>query len=184
MQFGHDIKVHTVQATDEGRWQEDDIDDREDLDDTVLLDVYQTEEGILEVVQTVKTETGVVKQRVDILDDHRQTRVEFFGEEIALEDVGDNALFIHDVLSDDGHFFLQVLDLYEQIFIDVIGLGVDLLREFGDHIGRILYQVGILLHSRLEQTRILFFKMKLTGSISKLFLRKFELATIESSVWI
>ena len=60
MQFGHDIKVHTVQATDEGRWQEDDIDDREDLDDTVLLDVYQTEEGILEVVQTVKTETGVV----------------------------------------------------------------------------------------------------------------------------
>ena len=50
MQLRHKVKVHTVQTTDEGRWQEDDVDDREDLDNTVLLNVYQTQERILEVV--------------------------------------------------------------------------------------------------------------------------------------
>ena len=50
MQFRHEVEVHTVEATDEGRRQEDYIYDREDLYNLILLDVYQTEEGILEVV--------------------------------------------------------------------------------------------------------------------------------------
>ena len=106
MKFRHKVEVHTIEATDECRRQEDDVDDREYLNDFVLLNVYQTKEGILEVVQTVKTETGVIEERVDILNNHRQTRVEFFGEEIAFEEVGNHALFIHDVLTDDSHFFL------------------------------------------------------------------------------
>ena len=84
MKFRHKIEIHSVQTTDQRRRQEYDIDDREDLNDSVLLDVYQTEKRILQVVQTVKTETRVVKKRVDILDNHRQTRVQLFGEEIAL----------------------------------------------------------------------------------------------------
>ena len=74
MKFRHKIEVHAVQTTDEGRWQEDDVDDGENLDDPVLFDVYQTEEGILKVIQTVETEFGIIEERVDILDNHRQSR--------------------------------------------------------------------------------------------------------------
>ena len=87
MQLRHKVKVHAVQTTDKGRRQEDDVDDREDLDNTVLLDVYQTEERILEVVQTVKTEPRVVEKRIDIFDDHSQPRIQLFREEIALQEV-------------------------------------------------------------------------------------------------
>ena len=87
MQFRHEIKVHTIQTTDQGRWKEDDVNDCKYLDDLILFDVYQTEEGILEVVQTVKTETGVIEERIDIFNDHRQTRIEFFREEIAFQDI-------------------------------------------------------------------------------------------------
>ena len=87
MQFRHEIKVHTIQTTDQGRWKEDDVNDCKYLDDLILFDVYQTEEGILEVVQTVKTETGVIEERIDILNNHRQTLIEFFREEIAFQDI-------------------------------------------------------------------------------------------------
>ena len=106
MQFRHEVEVHSVEATDEGRRQEDDIDDCEDFDDAVLLNINQTKEGILEVVETVKTETSVVKERVDILDDHRQTRIEFFRKEIAFKNIGYYTLFIHYVLTNDSYFFL------------------------------------------------------------------------------
>ena len=78
MQFGHKIKVHSVQTAYECRRKEDDVDDGEDLDDTVLFDINETEECILEVVQTVKTEPRIIKQRVDIFDNHRQTRKSHF----------------------------------------------------------------------------------------------------------
>ena len=71
MKFGHKIEVHTIEATDKCRRQEDDVDDGEYLYYFVLLDVYQTEEGILEVVQTVETESSIIEERVDILDNHR-----------------------------------------------------------------------------------------------------------------
>ena len=87
MQFRHEIKVHTIQTTDQGRWKEDDVNDCKYLDDLILFDIYQTEEGILEVVQTVKTETGVIEERIDILNNHRQTLIEFFREEIAFQDI-------------------------------------------------------------------------------------------------
>ena len=127
MQLRHKIKVHAVQTTDQSWRQEDNIDDRKDLDDSVLLDVYQTEERILQVVQTVKTEPRIVEKRIDIFDDHRQPRIQLFREEIALQKVRNNALFIHDILTDNSHFFLQVLDLNQQIFVHVIALRVDLL---------------------------------------------------------
>ena len=73
MQFGHKVEVHAVQTTNQCWWQEDDIDHGEYLNDLVLFDVYQTEEGILQVVQTVKTKSGIVEQRIDILDNHRQS---------------------------------------------------------------------------------------------------------------
>ena len=106
IELRHKLEVHTVHAGHEGRRQEDNVYHGEYLDDLVLLDVYETEEGILQVVQTIETELGVLEQRVYIFDNHREARLQFLGKEIALEDVTDDALFIHDVLSDDSHFFL------------------------------------------------------------------------------
>ena len=62
MQFRHEIKIHTVHRRNKRRWKEDNIDDCEYLNNLVLLDINQTEEGILEVVQTVKTKSRVVKK--------------------------------------------------------------------------------------------------------------------------
>ena len=106
MKFRHIYKIHTVETTDEGRRQEDNINDGKYLDYFVLFDINQTEEGILEVVQTIKTETGIVEKRVDIFNNHRQTRTKLFREEVAFKDVGYNALFIHYILTDNSHFFL------------------------------------------------------------------------------
>ena len=106
MQLGHKIEIHAIETTDECRRQEDDIDDGKYFDDSVLLDINQTKEGILEVVKTVKTKSRIVEKWVNILDNHRKPRVEFFGEEITFEDIGNNSLFIHYVLSNNGNFFL------------------------------------------------------------------------------
>ena len=61
MKLRHKVEVHTVQAANQRRRQEDNVDDCENLYNLVLLDVYQTQERILEVVQTVKTETRIIK---------------------------------------------------------------------------------------------------------------------------
>ena len=71
MKLRHEIEVHSIETTYQSGRQEDDVDDCKDLNDIVLLDVYQTEESILEVVETVETELGVIEQRVDIFDNHR-----------------------------------------------------------------------------------------------------------------
>ena len=151
MQFRHKVEVHTIQTTYQGRWQEDDIDDREDLNDAVLFDINQTEERILQVVQTVKTKSRIVEERVDILNHHRQTWLQVFRHKITLKQVADNSLFIHDVLTDDGYFFLQVLNLDKYILIYMV-FCVDFTTQFGNHIRCILNQVGILLYSSLHQS--------------------------------
>ena len=111
MQFWHKVEVHTVHAGNQCRWQEYHIHHGEYLDNLVLLDINKTEEGILEVVQTVKTKTCVIEQRIDILDNHCEAWLQFCWEEIALEEVANHTLFIHDVLTDNCDFFLKVFDL-------------------------------------------------------------------------
>ena len=62
MQLGHKVEVHTVHTRNQGGWQEYHIHHSEDFDNLVLLNVYKTEEGILEVVQTVETKTCIFEQ--------------------------------------------------------------------------------------------------------------------------
>ena len=82
MQFGHKVEVHTVQ-TRYKRWRkEDHIHDGEYLDNLVLLDVYQAEEGILQVVQSVESESCVVEKGINILDNH----IDFINDELTLKE--------------------------------------------------------------------------------------------------
>ena len=150
MQLGHEIEVHTVHTGNQSRWQEYHIHHREDLDDLVLLDVNKTEESILQVVETIETKTRVFEQRIDILDNHRQTRLQLRREEIALEEVANHTLFIHDVLTDNGDFFLKILDLDQYLFVHLVG-SVDLTRKLGDEIGSILDHIRVFFDTRLHE---------------------------------
>ena len=118
--------------------------------DLVLLDVNKTEESILQVVQTIETKTRVFEQRIDILDDHREARLELCWEEIALEEVANHALFIHNILTDNGDFFLKILDLDQYLFIHLVG-GVDFTRKFGDEVGSILDHIRIFFYTSLHE---------------------------------
>ena len=125
MQFGHEVEVHAIHRGDKSGRKEDDIDDSEYLDNLVLFDIYETEEGILQVVETVETKACIFEQRVDIFDNHCKSWLEVFGEEVALEYIADDALFIHNILPDDGDFFLQVFDLYQYVFVHMVAGLVD-----------------------------------------------------------
>ena len=56
------VEVHTIHTGDERRRKEDYVDNGENLDDFVLLDVNKTEEGVLEILETVERETGVLDE--------------------------------------------------------------------------------------------------------------------------
>lgn len=62
MQLRHNVEVHSIQTGYQGRRQKDDRNHRKDFDDFVLLQIYKTEERILQVIKPVKTETGVFEQ--------------------------------------------------------------------------------------------------------------------------
>ena len=62
MEFGNMVEVHTIHTGDERRRKEDYVDNGENLDDFVLLDVNKTEEGVLEILETVEREAGVLDE--------------------------------------------------------------------------------------------------------------------------
>ena len=64
MQLGHDRKVHAINTCDQRRGHENHSSHREDLYDLVLLDIDKTQCRILDIVQTLKTEIGMVDEYV------------------------------------------------------------------------------------------------------------------------
>ena len=62
MKFGNMVEVHTIHTGDE-RWRKEDyVDNGENLDDFVLLDVNKTEEGVLQILETVERKAGVLDE--------------------------------------------------------------------------------------------------------------------------
>ena len=53
-------------------------------------------------------------------------------------------------MPDDHHFFLQVFDTYQYIFVQIV-LGIQGLTEVGDEVGGIFNGVGIVFHAGFEQ---------------------------------
>ena len=60
MEFRNMVEVHTIHTSDERRRKENHVDNGENLDDFVLLDVNKTEEGVLEILETVERKTALL----------------------------------------------------------------------------------------------------------------------------
>ena len=144
------VKVHTIHTGDERRRKEDYVDNGENLDDFVLLDVNKTEEGVLEILETVERETGMLNEGVDVLNDDGELGLCLGWEELALQHIGTHATFVDDVLTDEHRFFLQLFDGDEDVVADVVVV-FQLIREHGDFACHILDEVGIVLNSGFEQ---------------------------------
>ena len=149
MEFGNMVEVHTIHTGDERRRKEDYIDNGENLDDFVLLDVNKTEEGVLEILETVEREAGVLDEGVDVLDDDGELGFGFGWEELALQHVGTYTAFVDDVLTDEHGFLLQLFDGDEDVVAGIVVV-FQLIREHGDFACHILNEVGIIFYSSFK----------------------------------
>lgn len=150
VQFGHGLEVHAVDRGDERRGHEDHGSHREDLDDAVLLDVDQTQRGVLDVVQSLKAEVGVVDQRINILDHQLQTRVDIVRETLRAEDARQHALAVEDVLAQEHRALLQGADPVQHLLVDRI-LRVHVLRQGRNLLGDQLHEIGVEVDTHLQQ---------------------------------
>nr|DAO23870.1 MAG TPA: hypothetical protein [Caudoviricetes sp.] len=148
--LGHDRKVHAVDAGDQGRGHEDHGGHREDLDDLILLDVDEPQRGVLDVVQTLETEIGVVDERIDVLDHQLQPRIDVVGEALAAQDAREHTLPVEDVFAQQHGALLQGVDAVDHLLVDRI-FRVHVLAQRGDLLGDQLDHVGVEVDAHLEQ---------------------------------
>jgi len=57
-----EFEVHSINTSDQCRGHENYRCNREDLDDFVLFNVNQTQKGVLQILQTLEIEIGVIDQ--------------------------------------------------------------------------------------------------------------------------
>src|SRR6266404_4318878 len=69
LQLGQYLEVHAIDAGDQGRRQEGDAGNRENLDDLVLVDVDETDGRIHQEVDLVEQERCVAVERFDVAQD-------------------------------------------------------------------------------------------------------------------
>ena len=58
----NELEVHAINTRDQCWGHENHRCNREDLDDFVLFDVNQTQKGVLQILQTLEIEIGVIDQ--------------------------------------------------------------------------------------------------------------------------
>ena len=140
--------VHSVETGHQGGRHQQQRHEGEDLHDVVLVEVDDAQDRVLQVFETLEGEVGVVDQGGDILEDDGQVVPQFgiLGAAFALEDVGDQPLFVHDVLADDHGVLLQLVDVQQEFFVDVLLL-VDALAELGYILGDELDDIGVEVHA-------------------------------------
>jgi hypothetical protein len=68
VQFGQYAEVHAVNAGDQRGRHEYYRYDGEDFNDFILLNINQTKESILKIIQAVKTEADVFQQGIDVFN--------------------------------------------------------------------------------------------------------------------
>ena len=94
----------------------------------------------------------MLEERVDVLDQDAHLCLRIGRKEHALDHIRANALFIHDVLTDNHRSFLQVFD-GDQNLVIYIFFRFQLAAELGNLTGQILDQVRVLISKRFEQCR-------------------------------
>ena len=150
VELGHVLEIHAVNRSDERSGQEDDGGHGENLDDFVLLDVDKTQRGVLDVVETLEREIGVVDKRIDVLDHQLQTGIDVVGETLGTQDAREDALTVEDILAQRHGTLLQGADAVQHLLVDGI-LGIDGLGKRGDLLGNQLDHVGVEVDAHLQQ---------------------------------
>ena len=144
------MEIHAVDTRHERRGHEDHGRHRKDLDDLVLLDVDEPQRGVLDIVQTLEAEIGMVDERVDVLDHQLQARIDVVGETLRAQDARQDALTVEDILAQQHRALQQGVDAVDHLLVDRV-LRIDVLRQgcdlFGDH----LHQVGVVVDAHLQQ---------------------------------
>ena len=149
MQF-RNREVHTINTRNERRRHENHCRNREDLYNLVLLDIDQTQSRILDIVQSLKTEIGMVDQRIHILDHQLQPRIDIIRESYASQNTRQHSLTVKNILSQQHRTLLQPVDTAENLLVDRI-LTVHVAAERRYLTGNKLDHVGIIVDSHLQQ---------------------------------
>ena len=148
-----ELDIHTEEAGYQGRRHEHEGHESEDLHDLVLVEVDDGDHGILEILQTLEAEVGMVDEGRDIPKHDIQFRMQMVRELLALENRRDHTLLVDNVLANEHCIVLQLVDVDKELLADIltqVDLLVvlrDLLRDELDHIG---IKVDTLFHDAEE----------------------------------
>ncbi len=149
------VHVHSIEAGDQCRRHQQQGDQRKNLHDLVLLEIDKTDYGILQILKPLEAEVGMVDKGRNILEYNVQMLANFriLGTALALDDIGEQPLLIHDILADEHCIFLQLIDIQQEFLVDILLL-IDTLAElrhvFGDKLHDICIQVDTLVHDLHE----------------------------------
>ena len=87
--------VHSIEGSDERRGHQKKRDEGEYLHYLVLVEVDETDDGVLEILKTVKTEIGVVHEGRNVLEHDVQLVLDALGTFLRLQYAGNHALLVH-----------------------------------------------------------------------------------------
>lgn len=141
--------VHSVEGCDEGRRHQKERNEGEYLHYLVLIEVDETDDRVLEILETVEAEIRVVHERGDVLEHDVQLVLDALGTFLGLEYAGNHALLVHDALAKDYRILLQAVDVEEEFLVDVLA-EADLLVVLGNLLGEDLYHVGVGVDALLQ----------------------------------
>lgn len=134
--------VHSVEARNQSRRHQKHRHKGEDLHDAVLIEIDETDNGVLEIFKSLEAEIRVVDQRCDVLENDGEAGLEFRRIFVALHQVADESLLVDDILADSHRVLLKLIDVDEEFFVDVLLL-IDPLAELSDLLAHELNHVGI-----------------------------------------
>ena len=72
-------EVHAVHTCNECGRHENYRYHGENFNDFILLDVHQTQKGILKIIEPVEAEARIFKKRINVLDNHGKSRQQIMG---------------------------------------------------------------------------------------------------------
>jgi len=148
-----ELDVHAEETGDEGRRHEHEGHKGEDLHDLVLVEIDDTENGVLQVFKTLEAEVGMIDQRRNVFQKDIQTRTVLRRIVGTFENAGYNPLLVNDILTDEHGVFLQDVDVDKELFTDIFtdaDLSVVLIDFLGDKFDHVCIKVNTVFQDAQE----------------------------------
>ena len=140
--------VHSEKAGNEGRRHKQQGHQGEDFHYLVLVEIDYTYHGVLQILETLEGEVGVVDEGGNVPEGDLKPLHKLAREYLALEHTGDDPLLVHYVLADEHHILLKLVYVDEELLVDVLAY-VHLAAVLLDLLVHDLYHIRIEVHSLL-----------------------------------